>query len=151
MKTLVLQAHKRVGISELTVFKAKHVSKLTSTMMSAIAFICCNVTLSGNVKEKRNKLKELLGGADEEETEEPDDTESVESDENESDEDEDVISYDRLNVGDLVEVYWHGEKKWFEGEVISCDMDSEESIEIHYKDGAKLWHSEKDYKMRLQT
>jgi len=155
MKAMVLQTSKKVGISLTATFKPKHVSKLTSTMLSAIGFCYYNVTLSGKVGEKRQKLKELLGDEHEEESsvEEPAEEpaeEPEESDDSDKDE-EDVIAFDKLNIGDLVEVYWHGEKKWFEGEITDCDRDSEESIEVHYKDDVKLWHSEKDYRNRLLT
>ena len=63
--------------------------------------------------------------------------------------DEIHIEFDKLNVSDIVEVYWKGEGKWYEGEVTGLDTDSD-LFEIHYKsDNQKLWHSLDDYKVRL--
>ena len=62
---------------------------------------------------------------------------------------EEYTSVDNLIVGDIVEVYWRGEKKWYEGEVTGIDHDDDNLVEVHYKsDNQKLWHPPADYPMR---
>ena len=50
-------------------------------------------------------------------------------------------------MGDIVEVYWVGEGKWFEGEVIGLKTGL---YRVHYKyDSEKLWHNSST-KVRLK-
>ena len=121
-----------------------HASELLSTMLSAIAFCCFKVKLAGKVDEKRKKLVELLGPGDETEEEKTGSETEEEKTESEGD-----TPFDKLNVSDIVEVYWSGEDQWFEGEVTGID-DDDKTIEVYYKsDGRRLWHSLKDYRIRL--
>ena len=121
-------------------------------MMSAIAFCIFNVGLAGKVEDKRSKLKQLLADGDEEHNDTNGSEADVEPqcDKSCSDDDrvgDNIIVLSDLNLGDIVEVYWHGDKEWYEGEVTGCD---EESclVEVHYKsDNKKLWHTD-DYKFR---
>lgn len=60
--------------------------------------------------------------------------------------DDNTTPFEDVNVGDKVEVYWHGERKWFAGVVTGCDGGL---VEVYYNlDKHKLWHSEDDYKIR---
>ena len=48
--------------------------------------------------------------------------------------------------GEIVEVFWMGEGKWFEGEVIAVKRGM---YRVHYKaDSEKLWH-DKSARVRL--
>ena len=50
-------------------------------------------------------------------------------------------------LGDIVEVYWVGEGKWFEGEVIDTNP---KQYRVHYKsDSQKHWH-DKSARVRVK-
>ena len=106
MEELVRSARKKLGISESTPFNSSHVSELSSTMLSAIAFCCFKVKLAGKVDEKRKKLVELLGPGDE--TEEGQTGSETEEEKTEAEGD---TPFDQLNVSDIVEVYWSGSRE----------------------------------------
>lgn len=44
------------------------------------------------------------------------------------------------SLGDIIEVYWVDEKKWYEGEVIDTREDGEYKVS-YVSDGKKLWHT----------
>ena len=60
----------------------------------------------------------------------------------------DVIKFENLFIGDIVEVFWAGDNEWYEGSI--TDVDSvDRQFEVFYKsDSQKLWHNEKDYPVR---
>ena len=97
----------------------------------AVAFVQCDgVSLRGKVGDKREQLSRLLPDAPVDESVPEYETQDDVLPEIESDSDSehstisesrviiDVNSVDDLSVGEIVEVYWKGEKKWFEGEVV---------------------------------
>lgn len=50
--------------------------------------------------------------------------------------------------GDLVEVYWSGDKKWFKGRVTGISR-SERQFEVYYPvDQRQLWHNCSEYAIR---
>ena len=113
--------------------------------------------MTGKVDSKRKQLEILLrsedaDGSTDVETKEGNvevcsDEEGDASDEECTDRED--SAFNTLNVGDIVEVYWKGMKKWYEGEVTDKD-DKDDTVEIHYKeDGQKLYHSLDTYRMRL--
>ena len=60
----------------------------------------------------------------------------------------DVIEFEHLFLGDIVEVYWEGENKWYEGAITDVDA-VERQFEVLYKsDSTKFWHNAKDYPVR---
>ena len=59
------------------------------------------------------------------------------------------LCFEELNVGECVEVFWSGENKWYEGEILAVDA-SDKTYHVHYhSDGKKLWHAIKDYPLSL--
>lgn len=71
--------------------------------------------------------------------------------ETESDEDRVVvtISLEEMNVGEMVEVFWKGEDKWFEGEITDVCL-GDKTFQVFYPiDSECLWHSVDDYPCRL--
>lgn len=65
----------------------------------------------------------------------------MEEDDDKGETQEEYISFDKLIIGDIVEVYWEKE-----GGVTGIDG---KLVEVHYKsDGDKLWHPPDDYPMR---
>ena len=77
---------------------------------------------------------------------EMDDMSGVSSDDSDSEDDIPIAQLPRIKrknhkckVGDIVEVWWTGECKWFEGEVIGVKKNG--WFRVHYKfDGQKHWH-----------
>ena len=145
MKKLVQQARNKLGISNTARFTVSHLSKIPSSMLCAIAFVHFNkVVLTGKVEDKRSKLRLLLGKDDTSCS-----TTASSSNPKSPDELNPNSKFDELHVSDIVEVYWKGEQKWYEGEVTDLDLD-DMTVEIHYKsDGKKLYHSLDTYQMRL--
>ena len=148
METTLCTARKKIGLSESSPFKARHLKSLSFAALSAIAFLRFKVGLPGKVEEKRIKLKEIMGPDNGDEDGESDEPENEDEDETETEPapGEDV-SFDKLNISDIVEVFWSGEDTWFEGEVTGID---DGLIVVFYKsDGRQLWHSPDDYRFRL--
>ena len=59
-----------------------------------------------------------------------------------------LVEFEDLTVGMVVEVFWEGEKTWFEGEVTDINHDLRE-FEVYYKqDGERLWHKPEWYSVR---
>ena len=52
-------------------------------------------------------------------------------------------------VGDCVEVYWRGDKKWYEGRITAVDMAFRQFEVEYFLDGETLTHNEADYKVRM--
>ena len=118
MKKLVEKARLKVGITETADFKPSHVKSLPADMLTAIAFIYHQARLNGRVADKRAQLKKLLRDSDVSTEEEDGDVEDKEDGvEEEEQQDSDTVqervdvTFDDLNLGDIVEVYWKGMKK----------------------------------------
>ena len=59
-----------------------------------------------------------------------------------------LIDFQDMTVGMVVEVYWEGEKTWYEGEVTDINGELRE-FEVCYKeDGETLWHKPEWYSVR---
>ena len=43
-----------------------------------------------------------------------------------------IIEFENLYIGDIVEVYWEGENKWFEGHITNVDA-VDRLFEVFYK------------------
>ena len=67
--------------------------------------------------------------------------------ETESDEDRVVVtlSLEEMNIGEMVEVFWKGEDKWFEGEITDVCLEDKTFQVIYQLDSECLWHSVDDY------
>ena len=59
-----------------------------------------------------------------------------------------LVEFEDMTVGMVVEVFWEGEKAWFEGEVTDINHELRE-FEVHYKqDAERLWHKPEWYSVR---
>ena len=132
--------------------------------MQAVAYFeCCEKKLNGKVDEMRAQLKEMLPvGATrtlafpEYETQDPDAeyvseaTEGFSGNESESAEAPGaLLSFSDLKGGEMVEVWWQGEKQWYLGKITGIEQEGE-MFEIHYSlDDQRLWHYAADYSVRL--
>lgn len=122
-------------------------------------FQCDGKKLTGKADEMRADLKPLLpvGAAralqfPEYATQDEcyDDAEGASDDDSESaDRVEVELSFDDLRVGECVEVYWQGEEKWYEGEVVDLDVDGKQFQVFYREDSQKWWHDAADYPLRL--
>ena len=72
------------------------------------------------------------------------------SETSESDEDRVVVtlSLEEMRLGDMVEVFWKGENKWFEGEITDVCLEDKTFQVIYQVDSECLWHSVDDYPCR---
>ena len=139
-----------------TVFR-RHAKDLTGPQLKAIAFIHMGKTLTGSVGDIRSKLEELLpvdphhdqARADEGVSDYPTQDELFsEADSSEETTASELIEFEHLYLGDIVEVYWQGEHTWFEGTVTDVDA-VDRQFEVFYKaDSQKLWHNFEDYPVR---
>ena len=53
------------------------------------------------------------------------------------------------SVGDFVEVWWQGDRKWYEGRVTGVDMDEKQFEVEYFDDGKVLTHNDSEYKVRM--
>ena len=60
----------------------------------------------------------------------------------------DIKSVEDMAVGEMIDVYWKGEDKWFEGEITNIELE-DKTYEVFYQvDSARLWHALEDYPCR---
>ena len=149
---------KKIGLpSGATVYR-RHVADLTGPQIKVIAFIHMDKKLTGSVKDIRKEMEGLLPvdpHYDEEAValgipDYPTQDELFTDPESSSEETtaSDLIDFDHLYLGDIIEVYWKGENTWFEGEVTDVDA-VDRLFEVFYKaDSQKLWHDPDDYPIR---
>ena len=122
----------------------------------AVAFVQLNgLVLKGKVAELRDQLESRLpvdlsfqdDGVPEYPTQ--DDEEVCSSDE----EDDATVVVEikevtDMAVGEFIEVWWKGEKKWFEGEVTDIGKEDNTFEVLYTEDEECLWHSFDDYPCR---
>ena len=99
----------------------------------------------------REKLKQLLPSRASVAPAYPTQDEVYSDNQSSSDEEttsSEILKFNDLRIGDIVEVYWEGEHEWFEGEIKDVDSDDEQ-FEVCYKsDDQTLWHNHVDYPVR---
>ena len=127
-------------------------------LCQAVAFVQCNgAVLRGKVAEMRDQLRPLLPGTPEfpeyatqddvcdDVTDCDDDDDSCESEPHVA---IDIKSVDDLTVGECIEVWWKGEKEWFEAEVVDiCSEDKTYEV-LYHSDSQRLWQTLEDYSAR---
>ena len=59
-----------------------------------------------------------------------------------------LVEIEDLSVGEIVEVYWEGEKKWFEGEVRDINLQLREFEVFYPGDDETSWHKQEWYSVR---
>ena len=154
------EALHKLGLGKAQEVLRRHVKKLSAEQVRAVAFCQCDgKKLSGRkIDDLRQKLYDLLpgdGDASDEQLlypEYPTQDDYVcpasETDDADGEDPDTLLSFIDLRVGECVEVWWEGEKEWYEGEVIDLD-DSDKSFQIYYKlDSAKIWHAARDFSVR---
>ena len=129
-----------------TVYR-RHIKDLTGPQLKAVAFFQCGETLTGNVGDTRRDMQTLLpididDGVPDYPTQDEvfTEPESQTGDSSSSEETtaSDVIEFENLYIGDIVEVYWKGENQWYEGSITDVDA-VDRQFEVFYKsDSEKL-------------
>ena len=158
-------ARKKVNLEKNEKFFKSHVEKLTVNQMKAVAFVDCGgARLTGKCEQVREQLVALLpsdSGVPEYPTQDElfeeesgseyhADTDSdVSADPEEEEEDKDaLLSFIDLQIGQSVEVWWKGEKTWFEGKVTGLERHSNMFEVFYFSDSRQLWHYASDYPVR---
>ena len=149
-------AFKKMGLelSRDTVVYKKHVqrNKLTIAQMKAVAFVDCTQNLTGNAADVRRQLLDLLPKCPDPDTEEDEDLDET-TPEFETQSVTANISIDvpleEMNVGDMVEVYWKGDRVWYEGEITNVDLGTKQFEINYFLDNKTLTHNDADYKVRM--
>ena len=145
----------RLGLQpDATVYR-RHINDLTGPQLKAVAHFQVGETLTGTVADMRRDMQTLLPiditAAPEYPTQDEvyTDPGSCTSDScSEETTASDLIDFENLYIGDIVEVYWKGENTWFEGSITDVDA-VDRQFEVFYKsDSQKLWHKPEDYPVR---
>ena len=100
-------------------------TKLTIPQIKVVAFVDCGENLKGSKTQVRSELIDLLPVCQDPDTDEDlpvceDDDEPVSADPETQDQFANIVidvTIEKMTIGDCVEVYWKGDKKWYEGRV----------------------------------
>ena len=143
------RAMTKLGLQRQDTVYRRHVDLLTGPQLKAVAHFQVGETLTASrVDDMRNDMRTLLpidpshttpvedDGIPPYPTQDPYYTDpSSDSDDNKSSEEttaSELIDFDHLFLGDIVEVYWEGEKRWFEGVITDVDA-VDRTFEVLYK------------------
>lgn len=154
------KAWSKMGLAKDSVVFKKHVrrTKLTIPQMKAIAFTeCGGEIITGNAAQLRDRLIDLLPTCDATDSEEDDGFKDlpplVPAPEYATQDDYANIvidlPIDNMNVNDCVEVYWKGDREWYEGRITAINLDEKQFEVEYFMDGKTLVHNEAEYKVRL--
>ena len=160
-ETKYAAVRQKLSLSDGDQVLQKHVDKLTGDELRAVAHVQCGgKRLIGKVSDMRDQLRDLLptvsayipdgappadDGASVPEYETQDDF----NDEETTTDETELIQFEDLRVGEIVEVFWEGESQWFEGEVMNISVE-ERQYEVFYRsDSTQLWHQEEHYPVRM--
>ena len=160
----------KMGLSAQCKVYRKHVQrcKLTIAQMKAVAFVDCGETVTGRAEQVRTQLLELLPKCPDPDTEDEsdyDDMSDLVDVETSNDTDSDgvsefatqdqhanieiMVSIEDMQVGDCVEVWWQGDKKWYEGRITGVDLDLAQFDVEYFEDDKELTHNDSEYKVRM--
>ena len=150
-------AYRKLGLPPDYRILKKHAPKLTIPQMKAVAFIDCGETLTGKAAQIRTELVDLLPASREPAAPE-------ESPSSESDDASDIppqmaqdntaniiidVPIQDMRLNDCVEVYWKGDRKWYEGRILMVDVENEQFEVEYFLDDQILLHNAADYKVRM--
>ena len=151
-------AYQKLGLPPDHRILKQHAAKLTIPQMKAVAFIDCGETLTGKAAQIRSELVDLLPAS-----REPAPAPESDSSESESeaaanpqqmaqDDTANIIidvPIQDMRINDCVEVYWKGDRKWYEGRILMVDMENEQFEVEYFLDDEILVHNVADYKVRM--
>ena len=154
----------KMGLAKDSVVYRKHVkrTKLTIPQIKAVAFVDCGENLKGPKAQVRSELIDLLPVCQDPDTDEDlpvlvpicedDDGEPVSADTETQDQFANIVldvPIEKMTIGDCVEVYWKGDKKWYEGRVTGVDLDTRQFEIEYFLDDEVLTHNASEYKVRM--
>ena len=158
-------AKKKCGVGPKQKFFKSHAAKLTIKEIQAVAFVECNgVVIKGRLKDVREKLAVLLPEDPRDSSDEADDgvpdypTQDPlylldDDDDSDSDADSTTINIDvplnSMVLNDCVEVWWKGDKTWYEGRITGVDLLARTFDVFYFLDKKTLTHHEDHYKVRM--
>ena len=148
------KAMEKLGLERGDPVYYRHMKDLTGPQLKAIAYFQCGKTLTGKVAELREELETLLPvdpdhnndsddlsddgvppyPTQDEMFEDPDDLSSSSEETTASE----MIDFEHLYIGDIVEVYWKGENEWFEGVITDVDAVDKQFEVLYRSDSKKL-------------
>ena len=140
------EARKKVKLAPTGIFYKHHAAKLTIPQMKAVATVDFQTNLVGKAAEIRAALVDLLPADNDDLTDLP------EMDVPEFETQEEVyymeLELEDMEVGETVEVYWKGDKLWYEGRVVAVDLKEKQFEVFYFLDETQLVHNEADYTVR---
>lgn len=139
-------AYRKLGLPPDHRVLKKHASKLTIPQMKAVAFVDCGETLRGTAAKVREDLMDLLPASREPEPE------PVVPEYATQDAEADIVidvPLEDMVVDDCVEVYWKGDGKWYEGRILSVDLEQRQFAIKYFLDNDELMHNDSEYKVRM--
>ena len=153
----------KMGLNKDSTVYKKHVvrTKLTIAQMKAVGHVDCGETLSGRAAQVRSDLIDLLPkytGPDTDD-DEPDVVDEDGSDgglpEFETQQQHANIAIDipieDMVIGDCVEVWWKGDKQWYEGRITGVNLDVKQFEVEYFDDDQVLTHNDSEYKVRMSV
>jgi hypothetical protein len=148
------QAVEKCGLASGELFELCHVKKLTCAQLKAVCFLQCGEAINGKLADLREKLSSLLDCTPEYPTQDEVFTScsSVSSDTSDSDTSDVNVSVDvhldDMYVDQCVQVWWKGDKCWYDGCIKEVDLDNGTFEVFYHCDKKTLIHSIDDYKVR---
>ena len=170
------QAITKCGLAPGQLFYKCHVNKLTCAQIKAVSFIQCGQTINGKLAELKTKLISLLDedvpgvpeyptqdevysdeysgkGDSDDSKDDSDDSKDDSNDDSNDDSDDSVnvsadVHLDDMYVDQCVQVWWKGDKCWYDGCITDVDFDNETFEVFYHSDKQTLVHSTQDYKVR---
>ena len=152
------QARAKCGLGPKDDFYKHHVKLMTCAQLKAVCFIeCGGLIINGKAAELKMKLTSLLDedvpGVPEYPTQ--DEVFSCGSEEERDDDEGSVtvsmdISFAKMPecVDECVEVWWKGDKCWYEGRLTAVDTEARTFDIYYFLDKQTLTHNEDEYKVR---
>lgn len=148
---------RKMGLTSVDQVLQSHVRHMTAAQCKAVAFCQCGVPRLKQklIDELRAVVKDLLPTVSAEipdddahpDTMAQDPDAYADGDESDTTATE-LVDFEDLSVGEIVEVYWEGEKKWYEGEVRDINHELREFEVFYPGDGETLWHKIEWYSVR---
>ena len=159
------EAMEKLGLQRGDPLYRRHMQDLTGPQLKAIAYFQCDKILTGKVADIREELETLIpvdpdhnsdtddlpdDGVPEYPTQDEvyEDPDDLSSSSEETTATTEIIDFEHLYIGDIVEVYWKGDDKWYEGVITDVDAVDKQFEVLYRSDSKKLWHNDTDYPVR---
>lgn len=149
------KAMEKLGLQRGDPLYRRHMQDLTGPQLKAIAYFQCGKILTGKVADIREELETLIpvdpdhnsdtddlpdDGVPEYPTQDEvyEDPDDLSSSSEETTATTEIIDFEHLYIGDIVEVYWKGDDKWYEGVITDVDAVDKQFEVLYRSDSKKL-------------